>query len=676
MTNMDSSTTTPRIGVYTCHCGGNISDVVDCAAIATAAAGFENVEISREHSFMCSDAAQTMIIEDIQRLKLNRVVVASCSPSLHSMTFRATCERAGLNPYLYEHANIREQVSWVHGGQNAGATAKATRLVRAAAAKAALLTPEKPILAPLVRHALVVGGGVAGLRAALSLSQSKVDVTLVERSPFLGGHATELGKLARVNITGRQLAGALAKEVLADPRIRVLTNAVIDHVGGHIGNFEATIRILPRGIKSQIDPEQLRSAIDVCPEEVVDESTHGMKKRKALFLSYEGCQPPIPAIDFRHCSGCERCAEILGADMVDLKEPEQKITVKAGGVVMATGFTPYQPFEGELGWGKPGVITQPQLIQILHDADSSKPLTIAGREVHNLVMIHCVGSRQIDGVHQIPPDRSLNPQCSRMCCTSAIANATDIRERFPDVHVLQLVRDVRTYGRHHEACYENSSRNRVLFFKYPDYELPVVSDGTPEDEAPLVVTFQDHFTRGETMRLPADAVVLVTGMMPGGAGELVEQLKLAVGSDGFLREVHPKLRPVELAVQGVMVAGTAQSPMAIEESTAAASAAAVKASKLLTQDSLCLDPHVARVDLSRCDGTGLCVDECVYEGALSLVERTVDGKVLRQAEVNEALCKGCGACVAVCPHNAIDVVGSTLAQIYALVDELTQQEVY
>ncbi|MBN1773650.1 MAG: CoB--CoM heterodisulfide reductase iron-sulfur subunit A family protein [Deltaproteobacteria bacterium] len=672
---MGASDAAPRIGIYVCHCGGNISDVVDCAAVVQAAADFPHVAVAREHSFMCSDAAQTVIIDDIRNLGLNRVVVASCSPSLHATTFRSTCERGGLNPYLYEHANIREQVSWVHGGQHASATAKAVRLVRAAAAKVALLTAERPIEAPVRRHALVVGGGVAGLCAAGNLAEAGVDVTLVERSPFLGGHATELGKLARIHVTGREVTAALAHVVLADPHVRVLTNAEVVRIGGHLGDFEATVRVRPRGIRGPVEPDRLRAAIDACPEEVVGKVGHGTRTHKALYLLYDGCLPAVAAIDFDRCTRCGRCVEILGRDAVDLDEPAREETVQVGGVVVATGFEQYEPYVDEFGWGKPGVVTLPQLIQILHETGDAKTLTIAGRTVRNLVMIHCVGSRQIDGVHQIPEGRTLNPQCSRMCCTAAIYNSTELRARFADLRVYQLVRDVRTYGRHHEQCYQRASEQRLLFFKYPDHEPPVVSDGLPSDDAPLAVTVQDQFTRGQTVRLPADAVVLVTGMAPGGAATLIEQLKLAVGADGFLREVHPKLRPVELAVQGVMVAGTAQSPMAIEESTAAAAAAAVKAAKLLTRETLSLDPQVARVDPARCEGTGRCVEQCAYGGALQVVERTESGRTVRRAEVNEALCKGCGACVAVCPHNAIDVVGSTLAQLYASVDALTAQEV-
>jgi len=627
--------------------------------------------VAREQQFMCSDAAQSVIIDDIRERGLNRVVVAACSPSLHETTFRSTVERGGLNPYLYEHANIREQVSWVHGGQPEAATAKAIRLIRAAAAKATLLTPENPIETPVERRGLVIGGGVAGLRAALSLAAADVDVTLVERSPFLGGHATELGKLARSGLTGRAVVDSLARAVLDNRRIEVLTNAHVARIGGHIGSFQATVHIVPRGMRGPIPAEKLRQAIDACPDSTCDESSHGLHDRKALHLRYEGCQPPVPAIDFDTCSRCGACVEILGADAVDLDEPAREVTVKTGAVVVATGFRSYKPFPGELGWGRPEVVTLPQLVRILHEPNNDGRLKINDREVHNLVLIHCVGSRQIEGVHEVPEGIEINRQCSRVCCTAAVHNAAEVRARFPEVRVYELFRDMRTYGRHYESCYERAARSRVLFFKYSDYEMPVVSDGGPADGAPLVVSFHDELTLGRAMRLPADAVVLATGMRPGDAGELIEQLKLPVGADGFLREVHPKLRPVELAVQGVMVAGAAQTPMSIEESTAAAAAAAAKASKLVLGESISLDPQVARVDPLRCQGTGRCVEECAYTDALRIVESTEDGRTVRRAEVNEALCKGCGACVAVCPHNAIDIVGATLDQLYAMVDALT-----
>jgi len=669
-----------RVGVYICHCGGNISDVVDVEKVVQAAAKLPNVAISRRNMFMCSDPGQNLILEDIVNEKLDRVVVAACSPSLHELTFRETLKRAGLNPYLYEHANIREQVSWSSKSDVEGATDKAIRLVAAAVAKAARLRPLEPIRVKAFRRVVVVGGGVAGLRSALDLARQGIQVDLLERSPFLGGRVAQLDQVFPTGEKARDLLHRLVEEVQANESIQVYTGAEIQSTSGYIGNFRVQVHLHPRGVKKGLSLDQARKAIDACPETAESEHNYGLSERKAIYLPYAGCYPPEPAIDWEHCTRCAKCVEAAGEGAIDLEEAARDVVLDAGAIVLATGFDPYEPKKGEYGFGEhDGVVTLPQLIRMLDEQGPTKgELIVGGRPVRNVAFIHCVGSRQLEGVHQPGPDGRVNDYCSRVCCTATLQAANEIRERFPSVHVFDFYQDIRTYGRGHETYYENASNQGVLFFRYAAEEPPVV-EGTGGEEGPrLIVRTKDTLTWGEEIEVGADMVVLATGVMPRDIGDLVEMLKLPRSADRFLQEVHPKLRPVELAVGGVFIAGTCQGPMDMTESTAAAAAAAVKASALLAKGHIELDPFVAGVDEDKCTGgegcDAVCVAECSALEAISIVERSVDGRMKKVAEVNRALCNGCGMCVAVCPERAIQVEGWRMEQFEAMVEALITVE--
>jgi heterodisulfide reductase subunit A2 len=666
---MSSSDTEIRKGVYICRCGGNISDVVDCEKVAAQAADMPGVVVSRVETFMCSDPSQGGIIEDIEKHNLNRIVIASCSPSLHELTFRNTAIRAGLNPYLYEHVNIREQVSWVHCTAAELATEKATRLVEAAVNKTEYMEPLTPIDVEVTQRSLVIGGGIAGIRAAIDFSARGLKVTLVEKSPFLGGRMAQLGNLFPTDDNARELLSRLIEQMLDDPNIEILVSADIKRVDGYVGNFDVDIEVAPRYVRPGLSAERIEKAINDCPVAVTDEFNYGLTERKAIFSSFEGGYPSLPAIDMEKFASCDKCRELLGEDVVDCDQQPQQFTAKVGAIVLATGFDPYEPYTGEFGYGEfPEVITLPQLMRLLDpQGPSGGKLSIDDRPINSVAFIHCVGSRQIDGIHQPAADGTLNTYCSRVCCTATLQAATEIREKFPAVTVYDFYKDIRTYGKYHEEYYERASKERVVFIKYNDEGLPVVEKDT-SGEAALTVRAKDMLTWQEEVSVPVDLVVLATGMEPRKIDNLVNLMKLPVGADRFLREVHPKLSPVELATNGLFLAGTVQAPMNIDEAAGAASATVVKASKILTRDKIELDPFIAVVDPEKCDGTGLCVAECEYTGAINIVEKVIDGETVRRAEISEALCKGCGSCVAVCPSAAINVAGSTLQQLYAMVD--------
>jgi heterodisulfide reductase subunit A2 len=619
----------PSVGVYVCHCGGNISDHVDVEAVRERAEKIPGVVVARRNEFMCSDPGQDMIAEDLKSGKINRVVVASCAPSLHETTFRGAISRAGGNPYVYEHANIREQVSWVHDGKSA--TDKATRLVAAAVGKAKNLSPLEPIRVDAKKHATVIGGGVGGLKAAKDLSDQGIAVALIEKSPFLGGRVAQLEVLAPTGEKAGDVVSELAAAVLHDPSITVYTCTEVVGFEGYIGNFKVTAKTTSS--LSKEDQKRL--------EAVTASGTNGV-----YFIPFVGLYPG------------------------SVPKKDEELILETGTVVLATGFKPYLPFMGEYGYGeKSEVITLPDFLRIQAESrNGEKTLEVNGRKIRSIAMIHCVGSRQIPGVHE--PDESgiLNEYCSRTCCTATINAANSIRERYPETRVYEFYRDIRTYGRGQEELYNDASDNGVVFFRFLPEEPPVVTENGAGQDYPLKVTVKDSLTFDEEVEVPADLVVLAVGMEPAPIPDLVNMMKLPVGTDRFLLEVHPKLRPVELSVTGIMLAGTCQAPMDVGEACNAAGAAAAKTTAMLGKGFVELDPFVAEVDLGKCKGHGACAEACLAEGALNMVEMLVEGEKAQRAQVFPALCLGCGACVAVCPENAIDIKGWTLQEYEDMVD--------
>ena len=409
-----------------------------------------------------------------------------------------------------------------------------------------------------------------------------------------------------------------------------------------MGDFHLKVQLNPRGVTKELGYNQFETAIASCPVFVESEFDYGLLKRKAIYLLYPGCYPELPTIDWEACTRCGKCAESTNNKGINLDAQPEETELYAGAIVLATGFDTYEPRRGEFGYEEyPQVITLPQLKRILDaEGPTSGNLEYNGRLVKNVGLIHCVGSRQIEGIHEPGADGNINNYCSRFCCTATLQVANEIRERFPEVNVFDFYQDIRTYGRGHEDYYENASKNGVLFFRYRAEEPPEVTGLQDVDYPPLLVKVKDTLTWGEEVEVPVDLIVLSTGMIPRDISNLVEMLKLPRGADRFLQEVHPKLQPVESSVSGVFLAGTCQGPMDISESCAAAEAVAAKTAALLVKGYIELDPFVAKVDLERCEGAGKCVEACNFSQAIMLAEYEVNGKKVKRAKVNTAMCKG------------------------------------
>jgi heterodisulfide reductase subunit A len=573
-----------RIGVFICYCGGNISDYVEVEKVREEVAKEPGVVIARTHMFTCSDAAQQEMIDDIKTSALDGLVVASCAPSLHMHTVRGMAERAGLNPYQYVHVNLREQCSWAHTNEKKGATEKAIHLIRAGIAKCALTHPLNPLRVETKPRVLVIGAGVAGMRASLSLAEMGLAVYLVEKEAEPGGWSLQSGRMGPEGRPGSEVASDLLQRIEENDRIVLYTQAELIEKAGSLGDFNVKIRV--KG---------------------------------------------------------------------------EEVSLNVGAIIVTTGFMPYQPAVGEYGWGAAGVVDLVQFRQML----SGGRLESWGQPLRDVVFIYCVGSRQTESETCPAPNR----YCSRYCCVAATYSAVLLHElelkTNQAVNQYHLYRDMRTYG-HLETVYEEARQGGALFLRWEPEQPPVVAEAGGR----LLVKVRDTLDGDDEIEIGADLVVLVTGMQPRENDRLNQVLKIPQSADGFYKEIHPKLRPVETVIDGVYIAGAAQSPKTMSESVASALAAVAKTGGLLKKGYVDLEPLVAQVDPDRCTWCGECLKACPYHA----IEKVICGDK-EVALVIASLCKGAGPCVPVCPQDAIAVEGYRNDQILAMIDASLKEAV-
>lgn len=642
-----------RVGVYICHCGGNISDHVDVERVRGEVEKELGVTVAKTSMFTCSDASQQEIIEDIEENNLDGMVVASCSPKLHLFTFRGVAERAGLNPFQYVQVNIREQASWPHSDDNEGATRKAIGLVRGGVEKVKRTEPLEPIRVTSVKRALIVGAGIAGMRAAVEMADLGVEVFLIERASFVGGAVARLGVMYPSGKRGDEVIARLIEEITKRDTITVFTNTELVAKKGYIGNFDVTLKIRPRHVTT--GGGDFTAAIDSCPVEVPDEHNRGLTKRKAIYRAYPGAYPSRPAIDLENCTKCELCREAR-PDAIDFEEQDDEIRLNVGAIITATGFDDYEPAGNEYGYGTEGVVTLPAFERMVDLADGR--LMHNGREVNTVVFIYCVGSRQSRDVE------NGNHYCSRYCCNAAVGASRTAAAKFDGLTAYHIYRDIRTYGKF-ELLYEDASRGGAVFVRFDEKAPPTVrSDGNG-----LLVSVKDLLTAGEEIEIPADLVVLATGMVPRENELLTAALRLPLGSDGFYNEIHPKLRPVETVIDGVYIGGCCQGPRNSSESIVSALSAVSKAASLLVKGYVDLQPFIAYVEEDLCTWCGECEKACPY----SAIEKVAPGG-REIARVRDMLCKGCGACLPVCPYDATQLKGYTDDQIMSMIEAFVEED--
>jgi len=639
-----------RIGLYICHCGLNIAGVISPEELVSQTRGLPDVKICRHHLYTCSEAGQKEIQQDIELFGINRVVIAACSPKLHELTFRRLLRDSGLNPYLLEMVNIREQCTWVHAGEPEAAEAKALELIRMGLAKARLARPLADRLVPVTRRALVIGGGPAGLRAALDLADAGYPVILVEREPVLGGKANILHRTFPHGQTALSLLNPLMAAVALHPGIQVLTNSEVTGVDGHLGNFQVTVRERLPAVSDACD--LCGRCAEVCPIRVPDDRQAGLATRAAIYLPSPHAFPARYVVDQAHCDCCGQCLPACpqGAISLDFAETEHHFTV--GAIIAATGFTPFDPAGSRYeSWAAlPGVITTVALERLLApDGPTGGRVLVPGaeQEPRDIAFIMCVGSREEEG----------NRYCSRICCPTALRQALELKARLPEARLRFYYRDIRTVKKDWEALYEAARETGILFLRGTVEDIQAAGDGRL-----LIRAFQELFQSPSEDRV--DMVVLAVGMTPGDNEALREVLKLPVGPDGFFLEAHPKLKPLETVMDGIYLAGTCQGPKDLSESLTQASGAAAKVLALFAHEVITLEALVAEVDEELCVGCGVCAEECPFQ-AIELV----GPKKERKARVKTAACKGCGVCAGACPTGAIASLGFTDAMLLAQIDE-------
>ncbi|HVO37002.1 MAG TPA: CoB-CoM heterodisulfide reductase HdrA2 [Candidatus Acidoferrum sp.] len=651
-----------RIGVYVCHCGLNIAGSVDCEEVAKYAQALPYVVLAKDNRYTCSDQGQDIIKNDIKEQKLNRVVVASCSPRLHEPTFRKACEEAGLNKYLFEMANIREQCSWVHLYDRKGATEQAKDLVKMAVAKASRLQPADEIEVPITRKALIIGAGVAGIQAALDLAETGYKVYLVEKEPSIGGMMARIDKTFPTMDCSICILAPKMSDAGHHPNIELLTNSEVSQVKGYIGNFRVKVLKKARYVKK--DCSACGECVKVCPIIAPNEFDVGLASRHGIYSPFAQAVPSTYIIDMNLCLNkegvivCDKCLKACERQAIDFDMKPETVDLEVGTIIVATGADVFDPSVlPNYGYGKyPNVITSLEFERLINAGGPSGGRLLRPSDLQipkRVAFIQCVGSRS---------DRSGKLYCSNVCCMNTIKDALLIKEHWPETEIYVFYVDIRAYGKGFEDLYKRARKEGVVFIRGLPAEI--IEDKKTHD----LWLVGENTLQQELYKITAGMVILSIGLEPRKDAEAIQRLlTLSRTQDGFFMEAHPKLRPVDAATGGIFFAGCAEAPKDIKDSVTQAGAAAARAGILMAKGKVTVEAITPIYSADKCKACGLCVKVCPYN-AISLDK---DSKLIH---VVEAACGGCGTCAAECPFGALTQSHFTDEQLLAQVDAVTELE--
>ncbi len=659
-----------KIGVFVCWCGSNIAATVDVEAVSQALSHEPGVVFSANYQYMCSQTGQDLIQEKIREYGLTGVVICSCSPRMHENTFRKTCEKAGLNSYMVEIANIREQCSWIHKDRRE-ATEKAIILGRAAIAKVHLNAPLTAGTSPVKKRALVIGGGIAGIQTALDIADAGFPVDIVETKPTIGGKMTQIDKTFPTLDCAACILTPKMVDCAQNENIKIYAYSEVTSVKGFVGNFHVTIRRKARFV----DTEKCTGCglcTEKCPQKKVpNEFNLGLDTRRAIYIPFAQAVPKVATIDPDYCNmlkngKCGVCAKVCSAKAIDYTQKDTYVEEEYGAIVVATGFNPIDLSKfNEFAYAQsPDVVSSLEFERLMNAAGPTGGILLRpsdGTHPKTIVFVQCVGSR-CDGAEKG------KPYCSKICCMYTAKHAMLCREKYPDTQVYVFYIDVRTPGKNFDEFYRRAVEEYGVH-----YIKGMVGKVVPEN-GKLKVQASDLLDNRQ-LHIDADMVVLAAAIEPDkSARPLATMLTASMDTNDFFTEAHPKLRPVESPTAGIFLSGACQGPKDIPETVAQAGAAASKVIGLLSKNQLTCNPCVAQPDEMMCNGCSNCEKVCPY-GAITYVEKEFRGPnrttlLRRVAQVNPAVCQGCGACTVACMSGAMDLKGFSNRQIMAEVDAI------